>query len=226
MNFKLGLLAIPFFVFGCASPKFNYVPSSQSFTIPEIGKVIKIGIGENLISQGVSSTVDVIKLSYQQSIAAYEITPGEFNKVGEDGKFEYYMPTPVEASQGKIMRGLMTSYPDYSASIRIDRATKQACIISPVDVTVCGDVKFERGSAYKQTSASFQQTLIYNGKVGDEVNFSYREFSGDLARPAFNADVKYDLSKSNVVGYKGAMIEILKADNLEIEYKVLKGFSK
>lgn len=55
----------------------------------------------------------------------------------------------------------MTSYPDYSASIRIDRATKQACIISPVDVTVCGDVKFERGSAYKQTNASFQQTLIY-----------------------------------------------------------------
>lgn len=62
MNFKLGLLAIPFFVFGCASPKFNYVPSSQSFTIPELGKVIKIGIGENLLSQGVSSSVDVIKL--------------------------------------------------------------------------------------------------------------------------------------------------------------------
>ncbi|MFM5853573.1 hypothetical protein ACET6I_20865, partial [Aeromonas veronii] len=39
-----------------------------------------------------------------------------------------------------------------------------------------------------------------------------REFSGDLARPAFNSDVKYDLSKSNVVGYKGAMLEIIKAD--------------
>lgn len=32
---------------------------------------------------------------------------------------------------------------------------------------------------------SFQQTLIYNGKVGNKINIGYREFSGDLARPAF-----------------------------------------
>jgi hypothetical protein len=31
---------------------------------------------------------------------------------------------------------------------------------------------------------SFQQTLIYSGKVGNKINIGYREFSSNMARPA------------------------------------------
>lgn len=226
MKENIILIFLSLAVTGCASPKFNYVPKQQFFTTPEIGQITTIGIGENLLSQGVASSTEVLKVNYQQSISAYQITSGEFNKIGEDDRYDYYMTSPVEPTHGKIMRGLITSYPDYSASIQIDKGTNKTCIISPVDLTVCGDIKFEVAEINRTTKASFQQTLIYNGKIGDEVNFSYREFSGDLARPAFNSDVKYDLSKSKKVGYKGAVIEIIEADNLEIKYKIIKGFSK
>ena len=76
------------------------------------------------------------------------------------------------------------------------------------------------------TEDSFQQTLIYSGRVGDKINVGYREFSNSMARPAFNNDVEYDLSESRIIGYKGARLEIIKATNESIKYRVLNNFNK
>lgn len=70
------------------------------------------------------------------------------------------------------------------------------------------------------------QTLLYNGKIGNKVTFAYRETQNNLARPAFNNSVEYDLSESSVVRYKGAQIEIIKATNTEITYCLIAGFQK
>ena len=76
----------------------------------------------------------------------------------------------------------------------------------------------------KASQDSFQQTLLYSGRVGNKINVSYREFSSSMARPAFNNDVEYDLDDSNIIGYKGALIEVLDADNQSITYKLIKNF--
>ena len=47
-----------------------------------------------------------------------------------------------------------------------------------------------------------------------------------MARSAFNNDVEYDLNDSRQIGYKGALIDVLEADNQKIKYKVLKNFNK
>ncbi|MCV5664960.1 hypothetical protein OFN50_38635, partial [Escherichia coli] len=75
-----------------------------------------------------------------------------------------------------------------------------------------------------QFQDSFQQTLIYSGKVGNKINISYREFSNDMARPAFNNEAEYDLSESNQIGYKGAVIDVLEADNTKITYRLIRNF--
>ena len=72
---------------------------------------------------------------------------------------------------------------------------------------------------------AFQQTLIYSGKVGDKINIGYREFSSNVARPAFNNDVEYDLKDSTTIGYKGALIEVLEATNQSIRYRVIRNFN-
>ena len=71
-----------------------------------------------------------------------------------------------------------------------------------------------------------KQEFIYNGKVGNAIKFSYREFVDDLARPAFTQDLQYDLTESKVIGFRGLRIEILSATNTKIEYKVLTHFDK
>ena len=72
--------------------------------------------------------------------------------------------------------------------------------------------------------SNFKQELIYNGRVGDGLKFIYREFTENLARPSFTQSVQYDLSKSNIIGFKTVEIEIIDATNTDISYKVIKHF--
>jgi hypothetical protein len=46
-----------------------------------------------------------------------------------------------------------------------------------------------------------------------------------MARPAFNNNVEYDLSESMLIGYKGAKIEVIEANNQYIKYKVIQNFN-
>ncbi len=71
-----------------------------------------------------------------------------------------------------------------------------------------------------------KQDFIYNGKVGNAIKFTYREYVNDLARPAFTQDLQYDLSESQIIGFRGLRIEVLSATNIKIDYKVLAYFSK
>ena len=87
------------------------------------------------------------------------------------------------------------------------------------------DVKFIYEKKPILSANSFQQTLIYSGKSDTKIFVGYREFSNNIARPAFNNNVSYDLSESNIIGYKGAKVEVIKATNQFIEYKVLSNFN-
>lgn len=70
----------------------------------------------------------------------------------------------------------------------------------------------------------FKKEIIFNGRVGNNLKFIYREYIENLARPAFMQELQYDLSESSIIGFKGARIEIVEANNTNIKYKVLKDF--
>ena len=72
----------------------------------------------------------------------------------------------------------------------------------------------------------FQQTLIYSGISGDKINITYRESSGSIVNPSFSNNVEYDLSKSKIIGYKGCRLEVVKATNQSIKFKLLSNFIK
>lgn len=88
-----------------------------------------------------------------------------------------------------------------------------------------GSVKYTRGPVTKSDPANFQRQIVYEGRVGKELHLSYREFSGDFARPAFTQELTFDLSDSKIVGVKGARIEVLNTSNVDIQYRVLQPFS-
>jgi hypothetical protein len=71
---------------------------------------------------------------------------------------------------------------------------------------------------------SFQQELIYNGRSGDTLKFLYREISDNYLRNAFTQDVQYDLRDGKILGFKGARIEIIEANNRFLKYRVIASF--
>jgi len=66
--------------------------------------------------------------------------------------------------------------------------------------------------------------LIYTGKVDNRIRFTYREFSGNTARMPFSTEVEYDLNENNIISYQGATIEVIKANNRSVTYKVMSNF--
>jgi hypothetical protein len=86
-----------------------------------------------------------------------------------------------------------------------------------------GDKLFEKVELTddKVLDNSFKMQLIYNGREGSNIKILYREFQNDLARPAFYQSLTYDVSNSNIIRYKNLKVEVLKADNERIVYRVL-----
>ena len=70
----------------------------------------------------------------------------------------------------------------------------------------------------------FTQEFIYNGKVENNIKFIYREFTGNLARPAFSQEVQYDANGTNQIAFKNMILEIIEANNQSITYKLISNF--
>lgn len=70
----------------------------------------------------------------------------------------------------------------------------------------------------------FKKELIYNGRSGSQIKFLYCEIAGGSKRDPLSQEVIYDLGEGKVIGFKGARVEVLDADNQRIRYKVLSYF--
>ena len=85
-------------------------------------------------------------------------------------------------------------------------------------------LEISRVEVASRSEPSFKQEFIYNGRVGDYLKFIYREFSEDLARPAFTQEAQYDLTVSREIGFKGLLIEVQNATNTTIKYRLVSSF--
>lgn len=208
---------------GCATPSYNYTPTTQEISKPPVGEVSKAYLGDHMLTQGVFIKQDAIYINKTHRLSmGYDITSGYFAKQGDDGKYEQYKITS-DIDAGKVIPKLLADPVNVVLVRKEDDAICLMAVLNQV-VACSNEVSFERKNWETANKNSFQQTLIYNGKVGQKINIGYREFSSDLARPAFNNDVEYDLSESKQIGYKGALIDVLDANNQEIKYKVIKSF--
>lgn len=155
-------------------------------------------------------------------LGSYTLAPGYYVKVGEDKASEFFLPEQTPEG-GRVTSGALT---DPFEAIQVMKSDDIICGVSIYGGKVCdSDKPFTRTKRPSMEADGFQQTLIYSGKVGSKINIGYREFSNSYARPAFNNDVEYDLSESQVIGYKGSELEILDATNRDITFKLIRNFN-
>jgi len=209
-------VTIMFIVTGCASVKHNAsTPIIKGVNYPELNKIVKVYIGDQMVKKGKIVQVDVLKVHSYIDGTLYQIPATTFRKLGDDEEYTFFSSTGVTRS------GLADPF---KALALEKKNNKELCVVTFLNATSCYKGSFEITKKISEQANSFQQTLIYSGRVGNKINVSYREFSNNLARPAFNNDVEYDLNTSSQIGYKGAILEILNADNHSIEYKVVRNF--
>ncbi|MFB2778996.1 hypothetical protein ACE017_07490 [Shewanella mangrovisoli] len=215
MKILLSILSI-LFISGCTTVKYNGADTFiQEVNYPELGQSITAYVGDHLVQKGTITEENILVVHNTIDGVAYDITANKYPQIGFDEKNDFYSPIGV-------IQGVLSDPVQALALEKKDGA--ELCVVTIFGGKACYEGKYERKKQLSERGNSFQQTLIYSGRVGNKINIGYREFSNSTARPAFNNDVEYDLSTSNIIGYKGALIEVIKADNSSITYKLIKNF--
>ena len=210
---------------GCTTPARNYVPQTKEISIPPLNTVTTTYVGEDMVRQGIDASIDAIHFNQATvigSIGVYTIPAGDYIKIGEDSNAEFF--SNVERTSGAVVPNrFMVNDPTQSIQLK---KNGELCI-----VTIYGGTKCDTGKLYTKVKfqtelqSVFQQTLIYNGKVGNKINIGYREYQGGMARAAFSNEVEYDLAESNTIRYKGAVLNVIDANNQSIKFKLTRNFN-
>lgn len=214
----LVFIIVTVFLTSCVSVKYNGSESKvTNIDYPEINVEVTAFVGDQLISKGKIIEESAITISHAKnanSVTLYTVTPGTYKQIGYDDKMLYFSPEGIVKS----------ALADTPLALVIKRDdTSKLYAATPFSIApMIGEFKLDKITS--EVENSFKQTLIYSGLSNDSLLISYREFSNNYARSAFNHDVEYDLSKSKIIGYKGARLEILRFDNVSITYKLLSNF--
>lgn len=86
---------------------------------------------------------------------------------------------------------------------------------------IIGKQSFEVTDKITIIDKIFSQEIIYTGISGNEIHFQYREYRGNTIRWPFTMNLTFDLEKSSILKIKRYKLQILKASNSGITYKVL-----
>ena len=231
-GYVLTILSVQGCITRSENMKRSYTPIYHSPTItdyPSVGEIRSIEVGESLVSKDKQITMPAIDI--EQAIEGpienlgkkYVVTvlSGRYVETAKDAFGKYY-----EAREGKVLEDgkvvksktgiyVTDANPQKTEFYFMGNAT------TPLSYTRDG-IPFSKSVQQTRDELSFRKELVYTGISQTVVNILYREFKDDMARPAFSQDLKYDLSESKVVGYRGARFEIIKATNQGLTYKTLK----
>ncbi len=206
-------------------------PENIRTVTPELNVETTCFLGEPLITSGYGHYAKGIIVSANISQGDFTgaklyVNKGFYEKIPIEDGFEYYYPTTSGQMIYKNAYGREIGNNNYQIRISPDL---KIVVIDKSGLLMPGNyteklVYTKVDSRFIEMEDSFQQTLLYLGKENNIIKFSYREFSNNSIRDAFTTEISYDLSESNVIGFKKFKAEIIDATNTSIKYKLLSGF--
>jgi hypothetical protein len=71
------------------------------------------------------------------------------------------------------------------------------------------------------TRDAYREELIYRGRSGDILHFTYKEYRNVLSSPAFSQEINFDIGSSDIITFKNYEIKVLNATSEYIRFKVI-----
>ncbi|MEQ9490081.1 MAG: hypothetical protein RIM72_13925 [Alphaproteobacteria bacterium] len=230
------VLLCVFVMSACANVKpvdFKAYETGESITEPPIGATETITLGETLIRQGIVYSSPAIKLRgayLTQWIrnSGHRAFPFTFESGTTLRKTGVHESVPVysgPATGGMVGADGNQIGTPYGLAVEEDGTVRFVVVGGgAIPETPGRTVAFERTDLITETNKNFKQEFIYSGRDSESLYFTYREFSGDLARPAFTQNATYSITAGDIVAFKNLRLKIIKATNTEVTYQVLSSF--
>ena len=98
------------FLSGCTSNiNYNVKPVTESFTEPAVNEVVEAYVGDYIIKQGRTVTMEYLIVSDLIDRISFDIPPGEYARIGEYKGVPYYAATSTKGLS-------VTSSPNFSSN--------------------------------------------------------------------------------------------------------------
>lgn len=192
---------------------------TENVSLPKLNYETSVFLGDRLLMQATGFHADSLVLGNADGVQT-RISSGKYcqRQINSDT----FYSTNNKAVGLKNGYGVVLSHQNY---ITYKESKNEVCA-SPFS---CYD-QDEISITYKKNDLCIaentsQQLIEYNGKSGNILNFTYREFSEGYARSPFTTNFTMDLSEGDIIGYKGARIKVKKATNNKITYSVIQNFN-
>jgi hypothetical protein len=233
---------------GCAADGAHYKEwSIEPLSIPKIGESSSAEIGDNLYAEYIGNFTYTYAVTLEEDVtvnsggASFIMPKGAETdlltekKNGSVGKacfknIEGIAPEEMKVGDTLIWRKQGTlclldenedgTFDSATLNIYTDKSDGKATLSAPIKYTM------DKKADLQLSATRFQREILYQGSANGVINVSYRELTNNMARPAFDQDVKYEISKdgSTIIAFKGVRIEVLSADNTSIKYRVIEPF--
>lgn len=208
--------------------------------VPALNAMTERNVGETIIRKGVIGRFRAITLStavtvpggMMNGIANIVTAPaGTYVLGAQNATLDFYNGGSVKSVGASALGSAPITWPN--GGVCTSRGTADIVGVSSIP-GICAQGKgvLQVGvmSEVERASVGSQlRELLYNGKSGATVRFSYREYAATadgnaIARPAFTQELTYDLADDKVIGFQSVRVEVLETTNSKIKYKVLHSF--
>lgn len=223
----------------------GWAPSFVPFSSPSQNQVHKVKIGTTLVKQGAMKSTPTIILEenfvsqwplagepWTVELAYPEGAVLKKRAVAADGTV-IYTNNFMQKSE-HLNYGYMSILLGYEIGLGVSDSGDVSYVAIRRDPRIRLDIrsetppkplKFSRHVIDHVNEQNFRQEFIYSGRNDSELFFLYREFSGDMLRPAFNQNVTYAVTgPRTLVAFRNLTIEVIDATNLDITYQILSPF--
>ncbi|WP_227818215.1 hypothetical protein [Nitrogeniibacter aestuarii] len=217
MRISIPLLSSVALLAGCAStPRFNF----QDVSYPPINQTSTAYLGDRLMMQGRGFQTDIVDVSTLRGKYAI-IGEGAYCRVPGTDTFFNFGSRPI------VFLNFLGGSRGSTNKFTYKPATNEVCLDdmwSGCFGSEFGSIKYRSDAVCSDPNAQ-QKIIEYNGKAGEVLNFTYREYFGSRMNAPVTTNFTMDQSEGDVIIYKGARMKVIRATNQEIEYVVLKNFN-
>lgn len=221
---------LPLFFIGCAIPSVKTIQSDilvERVSHPEIGVESSAPMGSMMLDIRVGEITDCIiplvtkEINIEKHNSTFSIFKDreicsdgvggnvfypEYDNLRGKYSYKYKLVSKERSVSDDFEIFCMNGYSDYCINFSVNDL-KKTFKVSPTQ------------------DNHFRRTIEYMGRNENILTFIYSEFTPDgYARHAFNRTFTMDLDRGSILRFKGAEIEVIKASNTYIRYKVIKNF--
>ena len=210
------ILAVLAAMGGCASPRIPF----QDMSFPALNTESTANLGDRLLMQGRGYFTDIVHVGNLRGKYG-EITAGDYCRLPGSDEFFSFNNTAI------IYYNFLGGHRGYDNTLEYKPKTNEVCLDdmwSGCFDTSFGSISFE-AHGFCSDPNSYQQIIEYNGKAGDVLNFTYREFNQHRINAPYTTNFTMDQKDGDTVTYKGALLKVIEATNQKIDYVVVRNFN-